>query len=378
MQALFTTASRDAIIVMNEQGLITEWNPAAQKLFQYPRERVLGEPLHQLIVPPRFRLAAEQGLLHFHEHGEGAVVGKITELIAQRQDGQEFPIELSISAVKVNDCWQAIGIIRDMTEHKRVEAELQVAKDLAEAASRAKSEFLARVGHELLTPLNAVIGFAQVMEMSPDDETLGAYRDSLNMIIRSGWQLHRIIKELLDLSALDSLQVQLHPEAVDATGMVYQCCAFIEPLAQQHHIQVNHVAAGLDGILIWADPLRLHEVLTKLLDNAIKYNRAGGRVTLSGQTLSGRLRISVTDTGLGIPAEDLPTLFQPFSRLAQRAYSIQGGGVGLSIVKPLVELMGGAIGVESVFGQGSTFWIELPIVDATEQHPSHGFQPDIA
>ncbi len=363
MQALFTTASRDAIIVMNEYGMITEWNPAAEKLFQYTRETVFGKPLHHLIVPPRFRLAAEQGLLHFHEHGEGAVVGKITELIAQRQDGQEFPIELSISAVKTDARWQAIGIIRDMTEHQRVAAELQVAKELAEAASKAKSEFLARVGHELLTPLNAVIGFAQVMEMSPDDETLGAYRDSLNMIIRSGWQLHRIIKELLDLSALDSLQVQLHPEAVDVRGIVYQCCALLEPLAQQHQIQIDHVEEGLDGIMVWADPLRLQEVLTKLLDNAIKYNHAGGCVTLTGQMRSGRLRILVTDTGVGIPTEALPTLFQPFSRLAQRAYHIQGGGVGLSIVKPLVELMGGAIGVESVLGQGSTFWIELPIAD---------------
>lgn len=364
MQALFTTASRDAIIVMNEQGLVTEWNPAAEKMFQYPRAEVLGKPLHHLLVPLRFREAAERGLLHFHEHGEGAVVGKITEVIAQRKDGQEFPIELSISAINVNQRWQAIGIIRDMTEHKRVAAELQVAKEAAEAASKAKSEFLARVGHELLTPLNAVIGFAQVMEMSPDDETLGAYRDSLNMIVRSGWHLHRIIKELLNLSALDSLQVTLHLEAVDARRMVHECCELIEPLAHQHGIQVGYAEEGLDGIMVLADPFRLHEVLTKLLDNAIKYNREGGRVRLSGQPLSGRLRILVADTGQGIPEGELSTLFQPFSRLAQRSYSIEGGGVGLSIVKPLVELMGGVIGVESTLGQGSTFWIELPIADA--------------
>ncbi len=361
IQALLTAASRDAIVVLDEHSQITEWNPAAQKMFQYRREEVLGQRLHQLVVPRRSLADAEHGLSHFHESGEGAVVGKITEMLAQRKDGQELPIELSISAVQVNDHWHAIGIIRDMTEHKRVEAELNAAKEQAEAASKAKSEFLARVGHELLTPLNAVIGFAQVMEMSPEDETMGSHRESLSMIIHSGWHLHRIIKELLNLSELDARQVELHIEPVDVHRVMNECCELIEPLACQHGITLHYAESGFEGISVLADPFRLHEVLSKLLDNAIKYNRAGGMVTLAELLMPDRLRILISDTGQGIPEAELATLFQPFSRLAQRSYSIEGGGVGLSIAKQLIGLMGGAIGVESMVGQGSTFWIELPI-----------------
>ncbi|MDD4964601.1 MAG: PAS domain-containing sensor histidine kinase [Gallionella sp.] len=361
IRTLFSTASRDAIVVMDEQGHVTEWNPAAQKMFQYRSEEVLGQPLHHLLVPARYHEEAARGLARFYESGEGAVIDKLTEMIARRKDGQEIPIELSISAVQVNDRWHAMGIIRDISEHKRVEAELNAAKEQAEAASKAKSEFLARVGHELLTPLNAVIGFAQVMEMSPDDETMGAHRESLSMITRSGWHLHRIIKELLNLSELDARQVELHIEPIDASRVIYECCAQIESLAGQHGITLHYTECGFEGVDVLADSFRLHEVLSKLLDNAIKYNRAGGMVTLAGLLMSDRLRILISDTGQGIPENELSTLFQPFSRLAQRSYSIEGGGVGLSIAKRLIGLMGGTIGVESVVGQGSTFWIELPI-----------------
>lgn len=361
IQSLFTSASRDAIVVMNEQDLISEWNLAAQKLFYYSREEALGQHLHLLIIPPRLLEDADRGVFRFQEQGEGEFVGKVTEMIVQRKDGHEFPIELSISAIQVDTHWHAIAIIRDITEHKRVEAELKAAKELAEVASKAKSEFLARVGHELLTPLNAVIGFAQVMEMSPDDETLGAYRDSLNTITQSGWQLHRIIKELLNLSELDSQEIQLYLERIDAGSFIRECCELLEPLACQYGVELHYADIALEGVMILVDPLRLHEALTKLIDNAIKYNKEGGQVTLTAQPVSGCLRIYVSDTGQGIPDIELATLFQPFSRLAQRSYSIEGGGVGLSIAQKLVGLMGGEIAVESVLGQGSTFWIELPI-----------------
>lgn len=360
IQALLTTLSWDAIVVINEQSQITEWNQAAQNIFQYSREEALGQYLHQLITPSCFAADVERGFSHFHKDGAGALVGKVTEMTARRRDGLEFPIELSISAVKAEDCWCAIGIMRDMSEHKRVEAELIAAKELAEDANKAKSQFLARVGHELLTPLNAIIGFAQVMEMSADDEVMGSHRDSLNTIMCSGWQLHRIIKELLNLSDIESGKVELHIEAVDAHRCIQECRELIAPLACEYGIELNCNCHEFHNVILLADPFRLHEVITKLLDNAIKYNRAGGSISLSGQHVQGHLRILVSDTGQGIAGDELASLFLPFSRLAQRSYNIEGGGVGLSIAKQLIELMNGTIGVESVLGQGSTFWIELP------------------
>lgn len=368
IQSLFTSASRDAIVVMNEQGLISEWNLAAEKLFHYRAEEALGQHLHLLIIPPRLLEDTERGIFRFQELGEGQFVGKVTEIIVQRKDGHEFPIELSVSAVQVGAHWHAIAIIRDITEHKRVEAELKAAKELAEVASKAKSEFLARVGHELLTPLNAVIGFAQVMEMSPDDETIGAYRDSLNIITQSGWKLHLIIKELLNLSELDTQEIQLDVESIEAGSFIRECCELLVPLASQYGVELHYADIALEGLTILADPLRLHEALTKLIDNAIKYNKDGGQVILTAQQAAGRLAIYVTDTGQGIPEGELSTLFQPFSRLAQRTYSIEGGGVGLSIAHKLVGLMGGVMGVESELGQGSTFWIELPISTVLDNH----------
>lgn len=507
---LITLTAQDAIIVVNERSQITEWNLAAYKIFQYSREEALGQPLHQLITPPRFLAEAEHGFTRFQKNGEGLLVGKTTEIVARRKDGSEFPAELSISAVKVKGRWHAIGITRDITErkeaeeklrvhqielkmqneelqrtqaeldashakyvdlydlapvgyctiasetglilqtnltastllgvarqalikqkisnfilpedqdiyyqfrrklgashscelrmvkndgtqfwanlmsnveqandgvlaarvvlsditeHKRAEAELLAAKVLAEEASRAKSAFLARMGHELLTPLNAIIGFAQVMEASADDEIIATHRDNVKTIVRSGWQLHRIIKDLLSLSEIESRKVVLHIDKVDACNCLTETCELIAPLARERGVELHCAHDGLEGAIVLADPFRLHEVLTNLLDNAIKYNRDGGSVTLSGQQMPGRLRILVTDTGQGIPESELSTLFQPFSRLAQRTYSIEGAGVGLSIARQLTELMGGTIGVESVVGQGSTFWIELPAANAPE------------
>lgn len=356
-------AIQDAIIVIDGQGRITEWNPAAQKIFQYSREEVLGKLLHQLIMPQCFISEAERSFLSFNKNGEGKLVGNTTEIAAKRKDGQEFLSELSISAFKVKDAWHAIGVMRDITERKRIEAELIAARELAEENNRAKNLFLARMGHELLTPLNSIIGFAQVIEAGADDETIGKHRDNFKTIIRSGWGLHRVIRDILGLAEIETRKVALYSENVDVCGCIKDCVELILPLAMEHGVELHRYESGIEGVLVMADPFRLHEVLTDLLDNAIKYNHKGGSVTISGQRMLERVRITVSDTGQGIMDDELSTIFQPFSRLAQRSYNIEGAGVGLASAKQLIELMGGVIGVESVYGQGSTFWIELPIVE---------------
>lgn len=355
------TAAQDAIIVIDGQGRITEWNLAAQKMFQYQREEVLGQQLHQLITPARLLADADRGFSSFLRSANGEMVGKTTEISALRRDGQEIPVELSISAFEVKNVTHTIGIIRDITARKRSEAELIAARKLAEDASQSKSAFLARMGHELLTPLNAIIGFAQAIDMSADDETIAAHRDSIRTIIRSGWNLHRIIKDILGLSEIETRKVEVRVEKIDVAGCINLCCDLIAPLAREHGIKLDCAIEELENVTVLADPFRLHEVLTNLLDNAIKYNREGGSVTLSGQKTPDYLRIMVSDTGQGIAEDEIHTLFQPFSRLAKRSYSIEGAGVGLASARQLTELMGGSIGVESVYGQGSMFWIELPV-----------------
>lgn len=251
----------------------------------------------------------------------------------------------------------------DITERKQYQEALLSAKEAAEEANQAKSLFLARMSHELRTPLNAILGFAQVMEMSGDGETLGEHRQSLEAIVHSGWHLLRIINDLLSLAEIEANRVELNIADVSVENTVKECFELMLPLAQERNVALDCDCADMEckGVTVRADAFRLKQVLINLLANAIKYNRQGGRVTVHGDRRGGgHLRVLVSDTGPGIPETEFPSLFQPFSRLPQRPYSIEGAGIGLSIAKHLTELMDGAIGVESEPGQGSTFWIELP------------------
>ncbi len=256
-----------------------------------------------------------------------------------------------------------VGTHMDITQQKEHELALIAAKELAETANKSKSDFLARISHELRTPLSAIIGFTQVINMSADEQPIGAHRDELKTILRSGWHLSRIIEDLINLSQIEAQQVVLNIETVDVAACVENCLALMEPLAKDGQVQLNNDVQVDKAVLVIADVFRLEQVLINLLANAIKYNHQGGCVTVSATSAAGCLRLWVVDNGPGIQQEHLSQLFQPFSRLTERAYKIEGAGIGLSVAKQLMQLMGGRIGVESVYGEGCRFWIELPVAE---------------
>ncbi len=256
----------------------------------------------------------------------------------------------------------ALALVAERTgELEGALARQRDAQRLAEDANRAKSEFLSRMSHELRTPLNAVLGFGQLLET---DDLSGSQRDAVDHILKGGRHLLDLINEVLDISRIEAGELSLSPEPVLAAELVGDAVDLMRPLADQRGIQLVVDSSGVCDCYVFADRQRAKQVLLNLLSNAIKYNRPRGSVAVAcEQSEATRLRIRVTDTGTGIPAERLGQLFIPFERLGAEHTREEGTGIGLALSKRLAEAMGGTLTAASTLGQGSTFTVELPRVE---------------
>ncbi len=246
------------------------------------------------------------------------------------------------------------------------ERELVTANAALEEASRHKSEFLSRMSHELRTPLNAILGFGQLLEMdhlSPDQ------RESVQHILKGGRHLLALIDEVLDIARIEAGRLSMSQEPVSIDDVLKQSLTLVGPMALTRGIQLSSdQRAPSSRRHVFADRQRLTQVLLNLLSNAVKYNRERGSVVVSCEEVpGGRMRVTVSDSGPGIQPDKLARLFTPFDRLGAEQTGIEGVGLGLSLSKRLMEAMGGTLGVTSAPGQGSTFWIELPIVESPEE-----------
>lgn len=249
-------------------------------------------------------------------------------------------------------------IFEDVTEEKKAEEELRFARNEAEKANVAKSEFLSRMSHELRTPMNSILGFAQLLEMG---ELNAGQRKGVNHIMKSGKHLLDLINEVLDISRIESGRLSLSLEPVQLSSLISEMTDVIKLQAEERQIKVQLIDSESNLLFVRSDRQRLKQILLNLLNNAIKYNHESGSIFIEVQQKpDGMVRLSVTDTGNGIAPESIPKLFTPFERIGADKTSTEGTGLGLSVVKKLIEAMGGNYGVESTFGKGSTFWIELP------------------
>jgi PAS domain S-box-containing protein len=324
------------------------------------RDELIGAPFKNYFTDPA---RAEAGIRRVLSEN------KLTnyELTARARDGRETVVSYNATTFHDRDRTPqgVLATARDVTERQLLDRALQEtnialesAKSAAEKANLAKSDFLSSMSHELRSPLNAILGFGQLMEAGPPLPS-PAQKENIDQILQAGWYLLELINEILDLSLIESGRLSLSPEAMSLDEVLVDCQAMIEPQAQSRGIQMHFPATGRP-IYVKADRTRVKQLIVNLLSNAIKYNRVDGSVEVTcDASVPERVRVSFRDMGQGLSAVQLTQLFQPFNRLGQEAGAEEGTGIGLVVCKRLVELMGGSIGVESTVGVGSVFWIEL-------------------
>ncbi len=256
------------------------------------------------------------------------------------------------------------GFLTDITERKQAEEKINEARKDAEKANLAKSEFLSRMSHELRTPMNSILGFAQLLGMG---ELTVKQKKGVNHILGSGRHLLTLIDEVLDISRIEAGKLSLLTEPVYLNGVINEMIDTVRPLALAQQLTLEFENSLENQHFVAADRKRLKQVLINLLNNAVKYNRQGGSIRIVTTTIPQNevgivyVRISISDTGYGISSADIPKLFIPFERIGAENTSTEGAGLGLSIVKKLIDVMHGLVGVDSIEGQGSTFWIDLPL-----------------
>jgi PAS domain S-box-containing protein len=354
-------ANIDALMTTDPSGIITDVNKQMEELTGCTRDELIGAPFKDYFTNPDRAEASINRVL-----SEKKVTNY--ELTARARGGRETVVSLNATTFYDRDRrLQGVFVAaRDVTERKLLDRvleekniELESARSVAEKANLAKSEFLSSMSHELRSPLNAILGFAQLLESASAPPPTPEQKESVDQILGAGWHLLKLIDEILDLAKIESRQVPLSREPVSLAEVMLECQGMIEPQAQQRGIRMIFPRFTAPCFVL-ADRIRVKQVLLNLLSNAIKYNSEKGTAEVAyALSPPGRIRVSVRDTGAGLNPEQRAQLFQAFNRLGQEAGSEEGTGIGLLVAKRLVELMGGVIGVESTVGAGSVFWFEL-------------------
>jgi two-component system, sensor histidine kinase and response regulator len=347
----------DAVIGMGPDGRITGWNTQAERMFGYSAAEVLGRPLAQTIIPESLRARHEAGFRRYQETGVSKLINQRIEITGLRQGGIEFPVEISIAAIRNQAENSFCAFVRDITERVQAAESLNRAKDAAEMANTAKSEFLANMSHEIRTPMNGILGMTELLL---DTELTAEQQESLDLVKSSTEGLMRVINDILDYSKIEAGKLDLDPVEFQLRDALEDTLKTLALRAHRKGLELTCDIAEDVPARVIGDPGRLRQIVVNLVGNAIKFTEKGEvvvRAQLRNHTAGGfQLHFEVADTGIGISAAKQELIFDPFAQADGSTTRRFGGtGLGLTISSRLVALMGGTISVESQLGQGSTF-----------------------
>src|SRR6478752_7731543 len=371
-------AAPDAILEVNEEGRILMLNEAVERMFGYSRAELLGLSVDHL-VPASMRSGHSQHRAAYAKRPNTRPMGTGLELQGQRKDGSLFPVEISLSPNWIEGSLHVIASVRDITERKAVENRIQALREQytaeltmkneqlearnreVEQANRLKNEFLASMSHELRTPLHTIIGFSELLTEQLEGPLGEKQQRFVGHILQDARHLLELINEVLNISKIESGRLELKPESFDFSQCVEEVMAGIRHQAATKNIQLENKNTFHDSL--YADRVRIKEILYNLLNNAVKFTPEGGRIWIEAERQGEGLHISVCDTGIGIPEKEQRSIFEKFYQVGDTTGGVrEGTGLGLAITKHLVELHGGAISVSSQPGKGSSFRLVLPLL----------------
>lgn len=365
IRAILDTAL-DAIISMDHRGVITDFNAAAERIFGHPRDQAVGRELADLIIPPHLREPHRAGLQRYLSTGVGPFIDRRVEATAVAADGREFPVEISITAVRTERFPTFTGYVRDVTDRVRRETERhellereRVARSEAETANRAKDEFLATLSHELRTPLTAVVGWTRMLltgAVAPEN-----VQRALEVIDRNAQAQIQLVGDLLDVSRIITGGLRLEMASLDLRSVVQAGVEVVRPAAETKRLALE-LDVPADPVRVVGDAARLQQIVWNLLSNAVKFTPLGGHVRIDLVDDDARARIRIEDTGPGVALEFLPYVFDRFRQADSSSTRQHGGlGLGLAIVRHLTELHGGTVSVENRRDRtGTVFVVDLP------------------
>ncbi len=345
-------STNDAIITLDNDGKTTFWNAAAEEMFGYLAEEVLGKELHYLIAPDKYIKKYYKNFAIFKKTGEGNAIDKTVELEGQKKNGEIFPIELSLSRLRINGEWHAVGIVRDISERKEYEREL---KELSDT----KDKFFSIVAHDLKNPISGFLNLSELVIEYFDSLEQSEVKEYLGKIKSSSEYLYNLLENLLDWSRTQTERIKFEPKNEDLYSSAVETIQALKLSAEQKGVELKLNAK--EGMVAYFDKNMIRTVLRNLISNAIKFSNKGGEVNLDFYDYGSRITISVTDYGVGIEKEDLDKLFRIDSHHTTFGTADERGtGLGLILCKEFVEYNCGEISVKSEPGEGSVFSFSLP------------------